>query len=40
MSLYRADSGTHPLELVLGFGNLAVSAIQRSVEAVAEVLAG
>jgi GntR family transcriptional regulator/MocR family aminotransferase len=40
MSRYRADAAIHPPRLVLGFGNLSVSAITRGVAAIADLLAG
>jgi GntR family transcriptional regulator/MocR family aminotransferase len=38
MSRYRADGGTDPAKLVLGFGNLGVSAIQRGIAAIADLI--
>ncbi len=40
MSRYRADGTTDPAKLVLGFGNLNLSAITRGVAAIADLLAG
>jgi GntR family transcriptional regulator / MocR family aminotransferase len=40
MSRYRADGATEPAQLVLGFGNLSVSAITRGIAAIADLLAG
>jgi GntR family transcriptional regulator/MocR family aminotransferase len=38
MSIYRFDGATNPPELVLGFGNLSVGAIERGVGEVADLL--
>lgn len=38
MSQYRADGSVHPPELVVGFGNLSLSAIARGVETIADLL--
>jgi GntR family transcriptional regulator / MocR family aminotransferase len=38
MSRYRADDAPHPPQLVLGFGNLSVSAITRGIVAIADLL--
>jgi GntR family transcriptional regulator / MocR family aminotransferase len=38
MSRYRADDAAHPPQLVLGFGNLSVSAITRGIVAIADLL--
>jgi GntR family transcriptional regulator / MocR family aminotransferase len=38
MSRYRADGATDPAKLVLGFGNVSVSAITRGIEAIADLL--
>jgi GntR family transcriptional regulator / MocR family aminotransferase len=38
MSQYRADGAVHPAQLVVGFGNLSLSAIRRGVAAIADVL--
>jgi GntR family transcriptional regulator/MocR family aminotransferase len=40
MSRYRADRATDPAQLVLGFGNLSVSAITRGVITIADLLSG
>ena len=38
MSQYRADGAVNPSQLVLGFGNLSISAIRRGVATIADVL--
>ena len=40
MSRYRADGGGNPPQLVLGFGNLSVSAIERGIAAIGDLLRG
>jgi GntR family transcriptional regulator/MocR family aminotransferase len=40
MSAYRADGGTRPPQLVLGFGNLTEGAIARGIATVADLLVG
>jgi GntR family transcriptional regulator / MocR family aminotransferase len=40
MSRYRADEGTDPTQLVLGFGNLGVSTIKRGIAAIADLIGG
>jgi GntR family transcriptional regulator / MocR family aminotransferase len=40
MSRYRADGAADPAKLVLGFGNLGVSAIARGIAAIADLLSG
>jgi GntR family transcriptional regulator/MocR family aminotransferase len=39
MSQYRADGSVHPSQLVLGFGNLSISAITRGIATIADLLA-
>lgn len=38
MSRYRADGGTDPAQLVLGFGNLSLSAVERGIAAIADLI--
>lgn len=40
MSGFRADGGTRPPQLVLGFGNLGEGAIERGIAAIADLLDG
>jgi len=40
MSRYRANGAADPAKLVLGFGNLSVSAITRGISGIADLLAG
>jgi DNA-binding transcriptional MocR family regulator len=41
MSAYRAlAGGTHPPEIVLGFGNLSEAQIARGIAAIADLLSG
>lgn len=40
MSHYRSNRATTPPELVLSFGNLSISAIQRAIDTVADLLRG
>ena len=40
MSRYRADGAAHPTQLVLGFGNLSVSAVSRGIATIGDLLAG
>lgn len=40
MSRYRADGGTDPAQLVIGFGNLGVGAVERGIAAIADLIGG
>jgi GntR family transcriptional regulator/MocR family aminotransferase len=40
MSRYRANGATHPSKLVLGFGNVSGSSIQRGIDAIGDLLGG
>jgi GntR family transcriptional regulator / MocR family aminotransferase len=40
MSRYRADGAAEPAQLVLGFGNVSLSAIARGIAAIADLLSG